>query len=195
MVDTFISILGDLTLRTLNVSSFAQQAVTFLCLNFNGQSTRFNELPKTRCPSGIRSQIVSSFWYTSTLGATWCIFRTFLAAGMVLWVSLILTGALADLSVLICEIERRFSGSQVPCCIPVNWSGQRDMFRPDVSKDATAYFYGGGLVMHVHEADNCYIVICRCIGWRKFLTISGDRRWCPTNHLCRGYKLKSSAPC
>uniref|UniRef100_A0A8H8CIG2 DUF1996 domain-containing protein n=1 Tax=Psilocybe cubensis TaxID=181762 RepID=A0A8H8CIG2_PSICU len=48
---------GDLTLRTLNASSFAQQAVTFLCLDFSGQSSRFNELPKTRCPSGIRSQI------------------------------------------------------------------------------------------------------------------------------------------
>ncbi|KAJ3510579.1 hypothetical protein NLJ89_g4591 [Agrocybe chaxingu] len=48
---------GDPTLRTFDPSSFAQQAVTFLCLDFNGASARFNELPRRRCPSGIRSQI------------------------------------------------------------------------------------------------------------------------------------------
>ncbi|KAF9552310.1 hypothetical protein CPC08DRAFT_698717 [Agrocybe pediades] len=48
---------GNPDLRTFDPSSFAQQAVTFLCLDFNGKSTRFNELPKQRCPSGIRSQI------------------------------------------------------------------------------------------------------------------------------------------
>ncbi|KAF7321086.1 RNA-directed DNA polymerase from transposon X-element [Mycena chlorophos] len=56
--DDFRMLSGDPTLRTLNASSFAQQAVTFLCLDFNGQSPRFNELPRGRsCPSGIRSQI------------------------------------------------------------------------------------------------------------------------------------------
>lgn len=50
--------LGDPTLRTYNASSFAQQAVTFLCLDFNGVSTKFNELPAQSCPSGIRAQIV-----------------------------------------------------------------------------------------------------------------------------------------
>lgn len=49
---------GDPTLRTLDPSSFAQQAVTFLCLDFNGKSNRYNELPvRISCPSGIRSQI------------------------------------------------------------------------------------------------------------------------------------------
>ncbi|KAK0477151.1 hypothetical protein EDD18DRAFT_1211617 [Armillaria luteobubalina] len=48
----------DPNLRTLNASSFAQQAITFLCLNFNGVSTKYNELPINQdCSSGIRSQI------------------------------------------------------------------------------------------------------------------------------------------
>ncbi|KAF7297324.1 Wsc domain [Mycena indigotica] len=56
--DEFRMISGDLTLRTLDASSFAQQAVTFLCLDFNGKSVRYNELPVGKhCPSGIRSQI------------------------------------------------------------------------------------------------------------------------------------------
>jgi hypothetical protein len=50
---------GDPTIRTFDPSSFAQQAVTHLCLDFQGKSERFNELPLRRCPSGIRSQIVS----------------------------------------------------------------------------------------------------------------------------------------
>ncbi|KAE9400895.1 hypothetical protein BT96DRAFT_1095870 [Gymnopus androsaceus JB14] len=49
---------GDTTLRTLNASSFAQQAITFLCLQFSGPSNRYNELPVgVSCPAGIRSQI------------------------------------------------------------------------------------------------------------------------------------------
>ncbi|PBK80068.1 hypothetical protein ARMGADRAFT_93478 [Armillaria gallica] len=49
---------GDPNIRTLNTSSFAQQAITFLCLNFNGVSTKYNELPVNQdCSSGIRSQI------------------------------------------------------------------------------------------------------------------------------------------
>jgi len=55
--DNFRMISGEPTLRTYNASSFAQQAVTFLCLDFNGVSTRHNELPTKECPSGIRSQI------------------------------------------------------------------------------------------------------------------------------------------
>ncbi|KAF8348791.1 hypothetical protein F5887DRAFT_1241665 [Amanita rubescens] len=55
--DDFRMISGTPTLRTYDASSFAQQAVTFLCLDFNGVSTRSNELPPTECPSGIRSQI------------------------------------------------------------------------------------------------------------------------------------------
>ncbi|KAF5329690.1 hypothetical protein D9619_008944 [Psilocybe cf. subviscida] len=55
--DDFRMISGDMTLRSFDPSNFAQQAVTFLCLNFNGKSTRTNELPKGQCASGIRSQI------------------------------------------------------------------------------------------------------------------------------------------
>lgn len=48
---------GDPFLRTYNASSYAQQAVTFLCLNFQGTSTRYNMLPPVSCPSGVRAQI------------------------------------------------------------------------------------------------------------------------------------------
>ncbi|KAJ7630002.1 hypothetical protein DFH06DRAFT_1224584 [Mycena polygramma] len=54
--DDFRMIRGDPTLRTLDPSSFAQQAVTFLCLQ--GPTTRYNELPRgVSCPGGIRAQI------------------------------------------------------------------------------------------------------------------------------------------
>ncbi|EDR04025.1 uncharacterized protein LACBIDRAFT_306393 [Laccaria bicolor S238N-H82] len=55
--DDFRMLSGTPTLRTYDPTSFAQQAVTFLCLNFNGQSTKWNHLPTTSCPSGIRAQI------------------------------------------------------------------------------------------------------------------------------------------
>ncbi|KAJ6554576.1 hypothetical protein B0H19DRAFT_995026 [Mycena capillaripes] len=56
--DDFRMLSGDPTLRTLDPSSFAQQAITFLCLDFSGKSNRYNELPRgISCPSGIRSQI------------------------------------------------------------------------------------------------------------------------------------------
>ncbi|KAJ4481131.1 hypothetical protein J3R30DRAFT_3287236 [Lentinula aciculospora] len=56
--DSLTFIAGDTTLRTLNPSSFAQQAITFLCLQFSGTSNRYNELPiGLSCPAGIRSQI------------------------------------------------------------------------------------------------------------------------------------------
>lgn len=55
--DDFRMLSGDPTLRTYNASSHAQQAITFLCLDFNGVSTRHNSLPTTSCPSGIRAQI------------------------------------------------------------------------------------------------------------------------------------------
>jgi len=54
-------------LRTYNASSFAQQAVTFLCLDFNGVSTKHNELPAKTCPSGIRAQIVRFIFMTFLL--------------------------------------------------------------------------------------------------------------------------------
>ncbi|KAK0226858.1 hypothetical protein EDD85DRAFT_777516 [Armillaria nabsnona] len=54
--------IGDPNLRTLKASSFAQQAITFLCLNFNGVSTMYNELPVNQdCSSGVRSQIIRPF--------------------------------------------------------------------------------------------------------------------------------------
>ncbi|KIM39233.1 hypothetical protein M413DRAFT_75023 [Hebeloma cylindrosporum] len=55
--DDFRMLSGDPTLRSYNASSFAQQAVTFLCLDFNGVSSKHNELPAKSCPSGIRAQI------------------------------------------------------------------------------------------------------------------------------------------
>ncbi|KAF6749726.1 hypothetical protein DFP72DRAFT_535796 [Ephemerocybe angulata] len=55
--DDFRMLSGDPSLRTFDPSSFAQQAITYLCLDFEGKSERYNELPKRRCPSGIRSQI------------------------------------------------------------------------------------------------------------------------------------------
>jgi len=48
---------GDPTLRTYDKSSFAQQAVTFLCLDFEGTTSHHDEIPNKVCPSGIRSQI------------------------------------------------------------------------------------------------------------------------------------------
>lgn len=74
--------LGDFTLRTYDPSSFAQQAVTFLCLDFNGVSTRHNGLPQTPCPSGIRAQIVSYHALLILADLTPVIDRISLAAGM-----------------------------------------------------------------------------------------------------------------
>ncbi|KAJ7470817.1 hypothetical protein FB451DRAFT_1399567 [Mycena latifolia] len=55
--DDFRMLSGTPTLRSYNASSYAQQAVTFLCLDFDGTSTKHNELPTGNCPSGIRAQI------------------------------------------------------------------------------------------------------------------------------------------
>ncbi|KAF9003018.1 hypothetical protein BDQ17DRAFT_1481235 [Cyathus striatus] len=55
--DDFRMLSGDPTLRTYDSNSFAQQAVSFLCLDFNGVSTQHNGLPLTPCPSGVRAQI------------------------------------------------------------------------------------------------------------------------------------------
>ncbi|KAK0471752.1 hypothetical protein IW261DRAFT_1571620 [Armillaria novae-zelandiae] len=49
---------GYPSLHALKVSCFAQKAVTFLCLNFNGVSTMYNELAFNQdYSSGLRSQI------------------------------------------------------------------------------------------------------------------------------------------
>ncbi|KAM6504060.1 protein of unknown function (DUF1996) domain containing protein [Amanita muscaria] len=55
--DDFRMISGTPTLRTYNPTSYAQQAITFLCLDFNGVTTRHNELPTQQCPSGVRAQL------------------------------------------------------------------------------------------------------------------------------------------
>ncbi|PBK67676.1 hypothetical protein ARMSODRAFT_958669 [Armillaria solidipes] len=55
--DDFRMITGNPTLRTYNSSSYAQQAVTFLCLDFTGTTTKFNSIPPQACASGIRAQI------------------------------------------------------------------------------------------------------------------------------------------
>ncbi|KAJ8072121.1 hypothetical protein PM082_015679 [Marasmius tenuissimus] len=56
--DDFRMLSGDPTLRTYDPKSYAQQAITFLCLDFNGVTSRHNELPRgKRCPSGIRAQV------------------------------------------------------------------------------------------------------------------------------------------
>ncbi|KAJ3917915.1 WSC domain-containing protein [Lentinula edodes] len=56
-VQAFPDNVSDMTLRSYNESSYAQQAVTFLCLDFNGVSTKYNMLPPVSCPSGLRAQI------------------------------------------------------------------------------------------------------------------------------------------
>ncbi|KAG7444818.1 uncharacterized protein BT62DRAFT_1077570 [Guyanagaster necrorhizus] len=55
--DDFRMISGTPTLRTYNASSYAQQAVTFLCLDFSGTATKFSTIPPQECVSGIRAQI------------------------------------------------------------------------------------------------------------------------------------------
>ncbi|KAK0213990.1 hypothetical protein IW262DRAFT_1230091, partial [Armillaria fumosa] len=55
--DDFRMISGNPTLRTYNSTSYAQQAVTFLCLDFTGTTTKFNSIPPQACASGIRAQI------------------------------------------------------------------------------------------------------------------------------------------
>uniref|UniRef100_A0A0W0G435 DUF1996 domain-containing protein n=1 Tax=Moniliophthora roreri TaxID=221103 RepID=A0A0W0G435_MONRR len=56
--EDFRMLSGDPNLRTLDPASFAQQAITYICLNFDGVSSKHNELPVWKsCPSGIRSQV------------------------------------------------------------------------------------------------------------------------------------------
>ncbi|PPQ63224.1 hypothetical protein CVT24_005684 [Panaeolus cyanescens] len=55
--DDFRMLSGDPTLRTYDPNSFAQQAVTYICLDFNGVSSKWNFLPPIACPDGIRAQV------------------------------------------------------------------------------------------------------------------------------------------
>ena len=59
--EDFRMLSGNPNLRSYNAASFAQQAVSFLCLDFDnkqGGTSRHAELPvNKKCPSGVRSQI------------------------------------------------------------------------------------------------------------------------------------------
>lgn len=48
---------GSPNLRSYDANSFAQQAISFLCLDFNGQTTKHTGLPDGNCPSGVRAQV------------------------------------------------------------------------------------------------------------------------------------------
>ncbi|KAF9793126.1 hypothetical protein BJ322DRAFT_100743 [Thelephora terrestris] len=54
--DNFRMISGN-SAQAPPLGSFAQEAVSFLCLDFNGVSTKSNFLPETPCPSGVRAQL------------------------------------------------------------------------------------------------------------------------------------------
>ena len=56
--DNFRMISGN-TAKPPAVGSSEQQAVSFLCLNFNGGTTKHDYLPEGACPSGVRAQLVS----------------------------------------------------------------------------------------------------------------------------------------
>ncbi|KAF8871764.1 hypothetical protein BD779DRAFT_1680126 [Infundibulicybe gibba] len=55
--DDFRMISGNAMARALNESNHEQQAVSFLCLNYGGKTTRHADFPEKSCPSGIRMQI------------------------------------------------------------------------------------------------------------------------------------------
>lgn len=54
--DNFRMISGN-TLQAPPMGSAQQQAVSFLCLNFNGGSTKHDLFPEGPCPSGVRAQL------------------------------------------------------------------------------------------------------------------------------------------
>ncbi|KAF8151010.1 hypothetical protein B0H34DRAFT_628672, partial [Crassisporium funariophilum] len=53
----FRMISGNPTLRSYDPNSFAQQAIDFLCLDFDGTTTKHTGLPNKACKSGIRAQV------------------------------------------------------------------------------------------------------------------------------------------
>ncbi|EIM83065.1 uncharacterized protein STEHIDRAFT_160671 [Stereum hirsutum FP-91666 SS1] len=55
--DDFRMISGETTLRSYNASSFAQQAVTFLCIAEDGSTTKTSQLPANECAFSMRAQI------------------------------------------------------------------------------------------------------------------------------------------
>ena len=79
--DNFRMISGNAS-QAPPLGSFAQEAVSFLCLDFNGVSTRSNFLPETPCPSGVRAQLVSLVCRTKSASSSHISLpRTFKAAG------------------------------------------------------------------------------------------------------------------
>lgn len=48
---------GSPVLRSYDADSHSQQAIDYLCLDFNGKTTKHQSLPEKVCPSGIRSQV------------------------------------------------------------------------------------------------------------------------------------------
>ena len=53
-------IAGDENLRTFDNGSVSQHAISYKCLQFDGQPMEdYNGLPPVSCPAGIRAQIVS----------------------------------------------------------------------------------------------------------------------------------------
>ncbi|KAG5643284.1 hypothetical protein DXG03_001251 [Asterophora parasitica] len=48
---------GNPTYRSLDPNNIEQTAISFLCLDFNGQTTHHTSIPNKACPSGIRAQV------------------------------------------------------------------------------------------------------------------------------------------
>ncbi|PVF92304.1 WSC-domain-containing protein [Serendipita vermifera] len=53
----FQMLAGDPFLRSYDANSLKQQAVSFVCLNYAGQSPQTPGIPNTNCPNGLRSQL------------------------------------------------------------------------------------------------------------------------------------------
>lgn len=48
---------GDPGLRSYDPNSLAQQAISFVCLNYKGGTPQTNGIPNINCPDGLRTQI------------------------------------------------------------------------------------------------------------------------------------------
>lgn len=53
----FQMLAGDPGLRSYDPNSLAQRAVSFVCLNYHGDSPQTPEIPNVNCPDGLRTQI------------------------------------------------------------------------------------------------------------------------------------------
>jgi hypothetical protein len=92
--DNFRMISGDSS-QAPALGSFEQEAVSFLCLDFNGVSTRSNYLPETPCPSGVRAQLVSSSHVSTKPIVSPVMPRTSKAAGMERMSTLLITNLMS----------------------------------------------------------------------------------------------------